>query len=89
MKYYMIYSRPAFIPCFHKRVVVDLDTHVRFLADDTSLYIIVDTPVNDALKLKLSLCLTCFVFLFFSTFVSLSSSAEEELGEEDEQLLFY
>ena len=32
--------------------VVDLDTNVRLFADDTSLYIIVDTPVNAALKLN-------------------------------------
>ena len=43
---------PLLFFIFINDIVVDLDTNVRLFADDTSLYIIVDTPVNAALKLN-------------------------------------
>ena len=36
-------------------IVKDIDTNVRLFADDTSLYIIMDTPVNAAQKLNADL----------------------------------
>ena len=43
---------PLLFLIFINDIVVDLDTNVRLFAEDTSLYIIVDTPVNAAFKLN-------------------------------------
>ena len=46
---------PLLFLIFINDIVVVLDTNLRLYADDTSLYIFVDTPVNAALKLNCDL----------------------------------
>ena len=44
--------RPLLFLVFINDIVIDLSTNIRLFADDTSLYIIVDTPQNAALQLN-------------------------------------